>query len=76
MAHDDKKISLTLNPRLSRGKLIVTPGADKISGLLVAEGARGMTTSRHIKIPKSGPSPLCEDMTLPSPCKEILSCEI
>ena len=35
-----------------------------------------MTTSRHIKIPKSGPSPLCEDMTLPSPCKEILSFQI
>ena len=76
MAHDDKKISLTLNPRLSRGKLIVTPGADKISGLLVAEGARGMTASRHIKVLAPGPSPFREDMTLPGPCEEILSCEI
>ena len=76
MAQDDEKIPFGYNPRLFRGELIATPGTEKISCLLVAEGVRGMATARHIKIPESGPSPLREDMTLPSPCEEILSCEI
>ena len=35
-----------------------------------------MATTRHIKVSESGSSPFREDMTLPSTCKEILSCEI
>ena len=35
-----------------------------------------MTTSRHIKVPEPGPSSFREDVTLPSPCEEILSFQI